>query len=36
MGEVRDMCDYVLLVENGKVLAFDDVEEGIKQYQDGA
>lgn len=33
MSQVRDMCDYVLVVENGQVLAFDDVEEGIKRYQ---
>ena len=36
MGQVRDMCDYVLLVEGGRVIAFDDIEEGIKQYQAGA
>lgn len=33
MGQVRSMCDYVLLLENGAVRAFEDVEEGIKCYQ---
>ncbi len=33
MGQVRQMCDYVLLVQNGKVIAFDDIEDGIKCYQ---
>ena len=32
MGQVRDMCNYVLVVEKGQVLAFEDVEEGIDRY----
>lgn len=32
MGQVRKMCDYVMLVDNGRVCPFDDVEEGISAY----
>ncbi|HBP29645.1 MAG TPA: ABC transporter ATP-binding protein [Advenella kashmirensis] len=33
MGQVRSMCDYVLLLKDGKVQIFEDVEEGIYAYQ---
>ena len=33
MGQVRQMCDYVLLLDKGQVKAYDDVEEGIAAYQ---
>lgn len=33
MGQVRKMCDYVLLLKDGVVTAFEDVEEGIREYQ---
>ncbi|MBO9356743.1 ATP-binding cassette domain-containing protein [Bordetella petrii] len=33
MGQVRKMCDMVALLENGRVTCFDDVEEGIRAYQ---
>ena len=32
MGQVRDMCDYVLLLDKGQVTAYEDVEEGIEMY----
>lgn len=35
MGQVRKLCDYVLLLKKGSVLQFDDVEEGIAAYQNG-
>ncbi|MDQ2185026.1 ABC transporter ATP-binding protein [Alcaligenaceae bacterium A4P071] len=34
MNYVRNMCDVVLLVDNGSIKLFDDVEEGIKVYTD--
>lgn len=36
VSQVREMCDYVLLLENGQVFTFDDVEEGIAMYSKGA
>lgn len=36
MSQVRSMCDYVLLLANGKVTIFEDVEEGIKAYEAGS
>jgi len=33
MGDIRRLCNLVLLVESGKVHIFDDVIEGIKAYQ---
>ncbi len=33
MGQVRSLCDYVLLVQDGTVQAFEDVEAGISAYQ---
>lgn len=36
MGQVRKMCDIVLLVGDGHVRIFEDVEEGIAAYQDGS
>lgn len=35
MGQVRKLCDYVLLVNGGKVHEYEDVEEGIAAYQAG-
>ncbi|MFQ1064933.1 ABC transporter ATP-binding protein [Bordetella trematum] len=32
MGQVRKMCDYVMLVENGLIHTFDDIEQGISAY----
>ena len=36
MSQVRAMCDYVLLVKDGAVLQFEDINEGIKRYQEGS
>lgn len=33
MGEIRRLCNLILLVEDGQVRIFDDVVEGIKAYQ---
>lgn len=33
MGQVRSMCDYVLLLKDGEVIPFEDVDEGIKMYE---
>lgn len=33
MGQVRSMCDYVLLLKDGKVIPFEDVDEGIRMYE---
>ncbi len=33
MSQVRSMCDHVLLIENGKVYSYEDIEEGIKRYE---
>ncbi|MEW6765349.1 MAG: ABC transporter ATP-binding protein [Pseudomonadota bacterium] len=33
MGDIRRYCDIVLLVQDGQVLVFDDIEEGIQAYQ---
>lgn len=35
MGQVRKMCDFVLLLKDGKVHPYDNVEEGIAAYQAG-
>lgn len=32
MSQVRSLCDMVLLLKDGKLIRFDDVEEGIKSY----
>lgn len=32
MGQVRKLCDYVMLIDNGQIRAFEDVEEGISEY----
>ncbi|NLA52097.1 MAG: ABC transporter ATP-binding protein [Alcaligenaceae bacterium] len=32
MEQVRNMCDYVLLLDKGQVTAYEDVEEGIEMY----
>lgn len=34
MEQVRKMCDYVLLMKDGQVYPYEDVEEGIKAYQE--
>ncbi|NYT36438.1 ABC transporter ATP-binding protein [Allopusillimonas soli] len=33
MGQVRNLCDMVLLLQDGKLIPFEDVEEGIAAYQ---
>ncbi|RZT94242.1 capsular polysaccharide transport system ATP-binding protein [Advenella incenata] len=33
MSQVRLMCDYVLLIQDGKVIPFEDVEEGVRMYE---
>ncbi|AFK64278.1 polysaccharide ABC transporter ATP-binding protein [Advenella kashmirensis WT001] len=33
MSQVRAMCDYVLVVDDGKVYAYNDIESGIKRYE---
>ena len=33
MGQVRRLCDFVLLLKGGSVVPYDDVEEGIAAYQ---
>lgn len=35
MGQVRKLCDCVMLLKDGSVQLFDDVEEGIAAYQKG-
>lgn len=35
MGQVRKICNMVLLVQDGKVIQYDDVEAGIAAYQAG-
>lgn len=32
MTQVRKLCDYVMLVEKGKIISYEDVEEGIDAY----
>jgi capsular polysaccharide transport system ATP-binding protein len=32
MSQVRSMCDMVLLLKDGKLVPFDDVEQGIAAY----
>lgn len=33
MAQVRKMCDYVLLLRDGQVIPYEDVEEGIHAYE---
>lgn len=33
MGQVRKLCDFVLLLKDGCVVPYEDVEEGIAAYQ---
>jgi len=33
MGQVRKMCDTVLLLEHGQIVQYDDIEAGIHAYQ---
>lgn len=35
MGQVRNLCDMVVLLRDGQVTCFDDVEAGIKEYLQG-
>jgi len=35
MGDVRSLCDLVLLVREGATTVFEDIDEGIKAYQAG-
>lgn len=32
MGQVKNMCDLVLILEKGQIKSFDDVEAGIEYY----
>lgn len=32
MTQVRKLCDYVMLVDNGKIIPYENVEEGIDAY----
>ncbi|WP_165720770.1 ABC transporter ATP-binding protein [Bordetella trematum] len=34
MSQVRQLCDYVLLLKDGGVVHYEDVEEGIAAYQE--
>ena len=36
MSQIRKMCDCVLLIRNGQVELFDDIEAGIAEYELGA
>lgn len=33
MGQVRKMCDFVILLQDGKAIPYEDVEQGIAAYQ---
>ncbi|MGD9969659.1 MAG: ABC transporter ATP-binding protein [Sulfuricurvum sp.] len=33
MADIRSMCNFVIIVNNGEAKIYDDVEEGIKMYQ---
>lgn len=33
MGQVRSMCDFALLVQDGQVIPYENVDEAIKRYQ---
>lgn len=33
MTQVRNMCDLVIILDNGQATIYEDVEEGIKVYQ---
>ncbi len=33
MSQIRTFCDYLLYIKDGRVLPFDDIEEGISYYQ---
>jgi len=33
MNEVRELCDYAIVVQNGNAQVFDDIEEAIAHYQ---
>ena len=33
MGQVRDICDCAVVMENGQMSFFDNVEEGIAQHE---
>jgi len=32
MKQVKDLCDYVLLVNHGQIFSYEDVQEGIAAY----
>ena len=34
MTEVRSLCDHIVLLDGGKVTVLDNVEEGIKMYEE--
>lgn len=33
MTQVRTMCDLVIILDNGQAIIYEDIEEGIKVYQ---
>lgn len=33
MNEVRELCQHVIIVKDGNATVFDDIEEGIAEYQ---
>lgn len=33
MSEVRELCQHVIIVRNGRAIVYDDIEEGISVYQ---
>jgi capsular polysaccharide transport system ATP-binding protein len=33
MNEVRELCRHVIVVKEGQAVVFDDIEEGISEYQ---
>lgn len=35
MSQVRKMCDLILLIKDGQVLQYENIEEGIAAYQAG-
>lgn len=35
MSQVRRMCDLILLVKDGQVFQYEDIEEGIAAYEAG-
>ena len=34
MSQVRSLCDLVVILHDGRATLYDDIEEGIKVYQE--